>query len=1117
MKKTLCVLMAATAVQLAGQSCPDIRFLIAPERRVATPSQSSVAGLGRQTDGSLTEQRYQSYPPYQFLGTTPGIIASMLACTSLGNRTPSPASGPFYGDRLGIPSGNPVITDLKGNGTPTVVGLFTGNDLSVHFPNPSLPNAPATAYTLQPGVWTLLVADFNSDGKRDVAVVSNEESGFVSVLLGNGDGTLKPPVTYPAGSYPSVMTASDFNADGRPDLAVANTGSQNISVLHANANGTFQPAITVSTGGDIPQSIAAADVTGDGKVDLLVAGSTSILILRGNGNGTFQAPTIITLSMNPSTLATGDFNHDGKLDIAVADGNAGRVGLLLGANNGSFTFISSYAVHDNLQNLFASDFDRDGNLDIVVAGGHPDAMSTTAYGGYHVTALLGNGDGTFYAAPAYSLRGSPTEMIAADFNGDGKTDLAVSNRGVDVLMGQGGGALAGAVHYDALDQYNNSAFLASIAAGDFNKDGKMDLAGPGYLFRGNGNGTFQAATTFDAGAHPGALAAGDLNNDAKLDLVSAQGTPFTNSNQTTVVALLGNGSGGFAAPTPVTTGTNPVSVALADLNGDSKLDLVAVNNGSSGTPSDNGGLAVLLGNGNGTFQAASNYAVGVNPSAVSIGDINGDGKSDLIVSTSSSTVGSYQLGILLGNGNGTFQQAAFVHTDFGPQDVLIGDFNGDGKKDLIISHCCGDTDITYMLGNGNGTFQSEVHFAAGSSPGQLAAADLNGDGRLDFVSGNSNYSEASYATVFLNIVGGVAPSCTYSVNRGLFTAAAAGDVLAVSVSASASSCSWTGQAGAAWLSVTPGSGQGSGTVRITAQANSTSLPRTGSVTVAGQTVTVVQSAAGCIFGLGSQSAAAGSAGSGSQVAVNTGAGCSWTPAPHPDWITIPGGASPVIGPANLSYTVAANSSSSPRSGSISVGGQALHIIQDPSSPVQVFNDVPLTHPFVNFLTLMKQAAITSGCTATTYCPDGNTTRGEMAVFIVRALLGTDAFDYPAAPYFTDVTAAHPFFKFIQKMKQLGITSGCTASAYCPNDPVTRGQMAVFIVRARLGLTSGQTVPAGIAPYFTDVAGTHPFFSFVQKMKELGITSGCTAATYCPDATTTRGQMGVFIIRGLRTP
>lgn len=102
MKKTLCVLMAATAVQLAGQSCPDIRFLIAPERRVATPSQSSVAGLGRQTDGSLTEQRYQSYPPYQFLGTTPGIIASMLACTSLGNRTPSPASGPFYGDRLGI-------------------------------------------------------------------------------------------------------------------------------------------------------------------------------------------------------------------------------------------------------------------------------------------------------------------------------------------------------------------------------------------------------------------------------------------------------------------------------------------------------------------------------------------------------------------------------------------------------------------------------------------------------------------------------------------------------------------------------------------------------------------------------------------------------------------------------------------------------------------------------------------------------------------------------------------------------------------------------------------------------------------------------------------------------
>ncbi|MCC6363758.1 MAG: VCBS repeat-containing protein [Bryobacterales bacterium] len=1116
MNMKLGILLAAAAVPLAGQSCPAIRFLAAPERQVYLPSQSAVAGLARQTDGSLTEQRYKYYSPYQFLGTTSGILDTMLQCTSLGSRTPSPASGSFYGDLLGIASGNPVITDLKGNGTPTVVGLFTGNNLSVHFPNPSAPNAPATNYTLQPDVWSVLVADFNSDGKRDAAVVHNSESGFVSVLPGNGDGTLKPPVTYPVGSYPSAMTAYDFNGDGRPDLAVANGGSQNISILFANANGTFQPATTVSTGGNRANAIVAADVTGDGKVDLLAATFTSVLMLRGNGNGTFQAPTTIAPDMNPFTLATGDFNHDGKLDIAVADSNAGRVNLLLGANNGTFTLKSSYAVRNNLQNIFATDFDRDGKLDIVIAGGHPDGLSTTAYGNYYVTALPGNGDGTFYAAPAYSLGGDPTAVIAADLNGDGKPDIAVSNWGVDVLMGQGGGTLASAVHYDALDQYNTPLSLSSIVAGDFNKDGKVDIAGPGYLFRGNGNGTFQAATTFEAGPHPGALAAGDLNNDSKLDLVSAQGTRSTNSGQTTVVALLGNGSGGFAVPVPYTSGTNPVAAALADLNGDGKLDLVAVNNGSFGTPANNGGVAVLLGNGNGTFQTAVSYAVGVNPAAITIGDLNGDGKPDLVVATSSTVIGDYQLGILLGNGNGSFQQATFVPTDFGPQDVLIGDFNGDGKVDLIVSHCCGDTDMTYLLGNGNGTFQSEVHFAAGASPGHLVAADLNSDGRPDFVSGNSNASLA-YAAVFLNLVGGIAPTCNYSVNRSSFTAAAAGDVLSVSISASASSCSWTGQTGAAWLSVTPGTGQGSGAVRITAEANNASVPRTGVVTVAGQTLTVVQAAASCSISLSAQTATVGSAGSTSQVTVSTGPGCSWTPAPDPDWITIPGGPSAVIGPAGLSYTVASNSSSSPRPGSISVAGQILQIIQKPASPAQIFDDVPLSHPFVDFLTLMKQYAITSGCTGTSYCPDGNTTRGEMAVFIVRGLLGTDSFSYSPAPYFTDVAATHPFFKFIQKMKELGITSGCTASTYCPDEPVTRGQMAVFIVRARFGLTSGQTFPVGIAPYFGDVAGTHAFFSFIQKMKELGITSGCTATTYCPDATTTRGQMGVFIIRGLRTP
>jgi hypothetical protein len=129
----------------------------------------------------------------------------------------------------------------------------------------------------------------------------------------------------------------------------------------------------------------------------------------------------------------------------------------------------------------------------------------------------------------------------------------------------------------------------------------------------------------------------------------------------------------------------------------------------------------------------------------------------------------------------------------------------------------------------------------------------------------------------------------------------------------------------------------------------------------------------------------------------------------------------------------------------------------------------------------------------------------------------DTFDFPATPFFTDVPATHIFFKYVQKMRQLGITAGCGPTSYCPDDPVTRGQMAVFIVRARLGLASTDTFPFQSTPFFTDVPSTNIFFSFIQKMKELGITAGCGPSTYCPDDPNTRGQMAVFIIRGLLTP
>ncbi len=173
----------------------------------------------------------------------------------------------------------------------------------------------------------------------------------------------------------------------------------------------------------------------------------------------------------------------------------------------------------------------------------------------------------------------------------------------------------------------------------------------------------------------------------------------------------------------------------------------------------------------------------------------------------------------------------------------------------------------------------------------------------------------------------------------------------------------------------------------------------------------------------------------------------------------------------------------------------------------LFSDVQATHPFYDFITLLRQNGITRGCSPTQYCPGAATSRGQMAVFIIRSVVGQDTFPHTTSPYFNDVPANHPFFRYIQKLRDLGITAGCSATTYCPDDPVTRGQMAVFLMRGKLGSGS---FPFPSTPYFSDVPPSHPFFPFIQKMRELGITQGCSLSEYCPEDATTRGQMAVFL-------
>jgi hypothetical protein len=199
--------------------------------------------------------------------------------------------------------------------------------------------------------------------------------------------------------------------------------------------------------------------------------------------------------------------------------------------------------------------------------------------------------------------------------------------------------------------------------------------------------------------------------------------------------------------------------------------------------------------------------------------------------------------------------------------------------------------------------------------------------------------------------------------------------------------------------------------------------------------------------------------------------------------------------------------------SASGGGSPTATASDLTTVLAPFSDVNPSDAFLPAIDLMREYTITSGCGANppAYCPADNITRSQMAVFIVRAIMGGDNFTFTTTPYFSDVPASDPTFQWVQKMRDLGITSGCSATSYCPDEPVTRDQMAVFIIRARYGATATFIHPR--IPYFGDVPFGSLFFPWIQKMSQTGISLGCGPNLYCPSASVTRGEMAVFIMRG----
>jgi len=327
---------------------------------------------------------------------------------------------------------------------------------------------------------------------------------------------------------------------------------------------------------------------------------------------------------------------------------------------------------------------------------------------------------SFAPAVPYTVGNQPWAVCTGDFNNDGKIDLASGNYGdnsVSVILGNGDGT------FKPQATYNIGVETSSVVSGDFNGDGHMDLVAScdpfDSVLLANGDGTFNPQMTFASGGIAWSSIVGDFNGDGKLDLA------FTDTNVNCLFVVLGNGNGTFKPATTYAVGNYPAYLAAGDFNGDHREDIVVSNmNGNS--------IGVLMGNGDGTFAPPVNYSVGNAPRGVTTCDLTGNGKVDIIVANSADNT----IGVLMGNGNGTFQPQVTESVGSSPYFVATADFDGDGKPDIAVANY-GDNTVSVLLGNGDGTFQAQQAFAAGSAPFAVTVGDFNGDAEPDLAVADS--------------------------------------------------------------------------------------------------------------------------------------------------------------------------------------------------------------------------------------------------------------------------------------------------------------------------------------------------------------------------------------------
>ena len=481
--------------------------------------------------------------------------------------------------------------------------------------------------------------------------------------------------------------------------------------------GPTTPAVFGPPGAVPGRSTATADFNRDGKLDLAAVGQfREIVVLLSRGGGEFQ--TVRTEVPDYTTgVASGDFNGDGIPDLVCAGaGQYPELTVLRGKGDGTFETVLGYVpLPADSTDLLVADLNNDHKQDVVVLG-----MWGT------IARFFGNGDGTFAAAPVYNLPTVlyvATSLTAGDFNRDGRVDLAVGTRAEDypevtrsyvvLLPGDGTGG------FPSFGYLATRSGVMDVEAADLNRDNRLDLvasdaSGHLSIFIGRGDGSFNPVdeSLLDGGSD---IAIADLNGDAKLDLATAP-----QDGRSPVKVLLGQGNGKFDAALKAEQGVDTSIIVPGDFNGDGKMDLFAFNRDA----------AFLEGHGDGTFgPTVRSPAVPALDSAASA-DFNRDGIQDIVTTTSnSSTQVTDQVSVFLGVGQGRYAPPTSYPAGIARHVVTVADFDGDGNQDVLLLTTWNE--LAVRLGSPDGTLGPEIKTFLGHIAVAFVAQDFNGDGMVD--------------------------------------------------------------------------------------------------------------------------------------------------------------------------------------------------------------------------------------------------------------------------------------------------------------------------------------------------------------------------------------------------